>query len=219
MIKLYGYWRSSASYRVRIALALKGAAYQYIPIDLKKNVHRGEDHLARNFQGYVPVLELEDGTTLTQSLAIIDYIENTISGPALIPEEPKLRAKVLSADMVIAADIAPIQNLSLLQKLTADFGADEADRRRWAAQWIARGLAALEPLADQRSSDYLYTQIPSVFEACLIPQIYNARRFGVEMKQFPALTAIGERCQALQPFIDAAPEAQIDAPFQGSANR
>jgi len=156
-MKLYGYWRSSASYRVRIALALKGAPYAYIPVNLMQGEQKSQAHLARSQQGYVPVLELEDGSALTQSVAIIDYIDNALPGPNLIPKDPLLRAKILGAALVISSDTAPLQNLTVLKKIQSEYDLNEASSRDWAAHWIAEGLTALEALARRRTTQYLYT--------------------------------------------------------------
>lgn len=212
MIKLFGYWRSSASYRVRIALALKGIDYDYIPVNLRGGEQKSDQHLARNSQGFVPVLELEDGTQITQSIAIIDYLDAAYDGPKLIPDQPVAKAKVLSAALIIASDIAPIQNLSVINTLKSRFDTDNAQTAEWAQHWISNGFGALEKTAVQRETSYLYTQRPALFETCLIPQIYNARRFGVDMSAFPALLDIDARCLSLAAFKEAAPENQIDSP-------
>lgn len=209
---LYGYWRSSASYRLRIALNMKGVEYTYRPINLVKGEQRSEAHLKRNAQGFVPVLELEDGTYLTQSLAIMDYLDATYDAPAFMPRDAILRSKVLSAALVIAADTAPIQNSSVLNHIKSEYAQDQNAAKAWAQKWIENGFSALEPIAAQRETPFLYTNDPAFFEICLIPQIYNAKRFGVDMTQFPALSEIDKACLDRPEFSKAAPENQIDAP-------
>jgi len=212
MMKLYGYWRSSASYRVRIALALKGVDVEHIPVNLREAEQKEGKHLSRNPQGYVPVLELEDGTQLTQSLAIIDYIDAVYSESSLMPRDAIKHSKLLAASLIIAADISPIQNLSVLKYIRAEHGQDDAGVKDWAAHWIAKGFKTLEEIAQQYDTPFLMTHVPSFFECCLIPQVYNARRFDVDMDQFPRLTAIDTACNALPAFIQALPENQADAP-------
>ena len=212
MMKLHGYWRSSASSRVRIALALKGIEVQHIAVNLRTGVQGEAAHRARNPQGFIPVLELADGTMLTQSLAIIDYLDRVHPEPSLMPADAVMRAKMLSAALVIAADIAPIQNLSVLKYIRADHGQDDEGVTSWAAHWIATGFAALEKIAATSDTPYLFTDKPMFFECCLIPQAYNARRFGVDMSAFPKLSEIDARCRALPAFIKAAAENQHDAP-------
>ena len=212
MMTLHGYWRSSASYRVRIALALKGIEVNHVTVNLRDGVQGQAEHLGRNPQGFVPVLELEDGTQLTQSLAILDYLDAVYPAPSLLPEDPILRAKIRAAALVISADIAPIQNLAVQQYLRAEYGQADVGVNQWARHWIRRGFEALEQKASDRDSLFLLTDQPSLFECCLIPQAYNARRFGVDMAAFPRLFAIDARCRDLPAFQRAAPENQHDAP-------
>ncbi len=212
MMKLYGYWRSSASYRVRIALALKGVEVEHIPVNLREGEQGQSEHISRNPQGYLPVLVLEDGTQLTQSLAIMDYIDATFRDPDLMPRDAVKRSKMLAASLIVATDIHPIQNLSVLKYIRAEHGQDDAGVTQWAAHWITKGFKALEEIAQGYETTYLMTDVPSFFECCLIPQVYNARRFGVDMDQFPRLKAIDAACRDLPAFIKAAPETQPDAP-------
>ena len=212
MMTLYGYWRSSASYRLRIALNMKGAEYRYVPVNLVKGEQRSEAHLARNAQGYVPVLELEDGTCLTQSLAIMDFLDASFRIPAFMPRDPILRSKILSAALVIAADISPIQNSSVLGYIKKEYGQDQESAARWVRHWISKGFDSLEQIAASRDTAFLYTDEPAFFEVCLVPQVYNARRFGLDMSAYPALSEIDAACCALPAFQKAQPETQIDAP-------
>lgn len=207
---LHGYWRSSASYRVRIALNMKGVEVTHKFINLRDGVQKTASHLDINPQGYVPVLELADGTQLTQSLAILDYLDATYREPALMPREAILRSKILAASLIIASDIHPIQNLSVLKYIRAEYGQGDESVKAWVHYWIKQGFASLEALGDH-SKDFFLTDTPMFFECCLVPQVYNARRFGVDMTQFPKLVDVDAKCRALKAFADAAPENQGDA--------
>ena len=211
MMTLYGYWRSSASYRVRIGLAIKGIDVNHVAVNLRDGSQKAQDHLSRNPQGFVPVLELEDGQQLTQSLAILNYLDETFPKPSLLPKDPILRAQIRGASLVIAADIAPIQNLSVLKYIRAEYDCDDAQVKKWVAHWITNGFTALEHMAQSHDTPFLMTQTPSLLECCLIPQIYNARRFGVDMDKFPRLKTVDAACQNLSAFIKAAPQNQADA--------
>jgi maleylacetoacetate isomerase/maleylpyruvate isomerase len=211
MMTLYGYWRSSASYRVRIALGLKGIEVRHVPVNLREGEQLLSEHSERNPQGYLPVLELEDGTRLTQSLAILDYLDAAHSNPPLMPKDAILRSRILAASLVIASDISPIQNLSVLKYIRAEHGQEDAGVKKWSAHWIAKGFESLEKMANPNTK-FFYTDTPMFFECCLVPQIYNARRFGVDMDRFPSLLRVEKACQALEAFQAALPEAQSDAP-------
>lgn len=210
MMTLYGYWRSSASYRVRIALALKGIEVHHVAVNLREGEQKDSAHMARNPQGYLPVLELEDGTQLTQSLAILDYLDVAYPDPKLLPDDPIMRAKVMAASLTIAADIHPIQNLSVLKFIRAEYAQDDAGVKAWAAHWISNGFSALEDMVEVSDASNFLMGRPGFFECCLIPQIYNARRFGVDMDQFLKLKKIDDTCRTLPEFVAAAPENQSD---------
>lgn len=210
MMTLHGYWRSSASYRVRIALALKGIEVNHHAVNLKEGEQLNPAHSSLNAQPFVPILELEDGTKLTQSLAILDYLDATFPEPALMPKDAILRSKILSASLIIASDIAPIQNLSVLKYIRSEHGQGDKGVKRWAAHWIDRGFKALEVIARQYDTPYLMTEEPGFFECCLIPQIYNANRFGVDMTQFSTLSQINQICLEHAAFQSALPENQAD---------
>ena len=212
MMTLHGYWRSSASYRVRIALALKGVEVNHVAVNLRDGSQKQPEHRARNPQGFVPVLELEDGTQLTQSIAIIDYLERAYPNPSLLPQDAVLRANILSVSLTIAADIAPIQNLSVLKYIRAEHGQEDAGVKDWARHWITSGFTALETRAAASKTRFMFTDAPMLFEACLVPQAYNARRFDVDMSAFPRLSEIDARCRELPAFQKAVPEDQHDAP-------
>ena len=212
MMKLYGYWRSSASYRVRIAFNLKGIEVEHQAVNLKSGEQLSPNHMDLNAQPLVPILELEDGTKLTQSLAILDYFEEVYPEPALLPAEPVLKMQVKAAAQIIGADIAPIQNLRVLKYIRAEHGQDDVGVKAWAAHWIEEGLRPLEMLAQKNEQVFFMMEKPGYFECCLIPQIYNAKRFGVDMSQFPKLSNINDICLKLPAFVQSLPENQQDAP-------
>ena len=212
MMKLHGYWRSSTSYRVRIALALKGVDVEHVAVNLREGAQSGAAHRSRNPQGFVPVLELEDGTELTQSLAIMDYLDATFREPSLMPGDAILRSKILSASLIIASDVSPIQNLSVLKYLRSEYGQGDSGVTNFVQHWITRGFEALEQTASETDTPFLLTERPMFFECCLVPQIYNARRYDVDMAAFPRLSEIDARCRKLSAFQQAAPENQHDAP-------
>ena len=210
-MKLYGYWRSSASYRLRIALNLKGVEVEHQAVNLKLGEQHLESHTGLNPQPLVPILQLEDGTPLTQSLAILDYLEEVYPKPSLLPDAPALKAQVKAAAQIITTDIAPIQNLRVLKYIRAEHGQDDAGVKAWAAHWIAEGLQSLETLAQTNNHAFFKMDTPGYFECCLIPQIYNANRYGVDMTQLPKLSKINEACLKLPAFIQSLPENQQDA--------
>lgn len=202
-ILLFDYWRSSASYRVRIALNLKGIAYEAVPTDLLTSQQKAPAFVARNPQGLVPMLQI-DGLDLTQSLAIIDYLDATRPEPRLIPAEPGARAATLARAMIIVADIHPVNNLRMLQYLKAEMGQDQAAVDRWYRHWIAEGFAALEQLAPE--TGLFGGEQPDLTDICLVPQVANARRFELDMTPYPRLARIDAELQALPAFAAAHPD-------------
>ena len=202
---LYDYWRSSAAYRVRIALNLKQVAYQSIAVDLTQGAQRAPEFLARNPQGLVPTLAI-DGAILTQSLAIIDYLDTAYPAPALLPADPVARAQVQAQARVIAADLHPIDNLRVLNQLTAQFGADQAARETWYAHWIIEGLTALEAMTADLPGPFLGGTAPNLADICLVPQLYNARRFAVPLDAWPRLVAADAAASAVPEIAAAHPD-------------
>jgi maleylacetoacetate isomerase len=203
-IVLYDYWRSSAAYRVRIALNLKGLDYRSIPIDLSKAEQTGAHYRQLNPQGLVPALAI-DGQLLTQSLAIIDYLETTRPQPPLLPVDPIARAKALAWAQIIAADIHPIQNLRVGKYLRSAFGVDEDAVAEWSRHWISEGFAALE--YDAPETGLFGGTSPNLADLCLVPQMANARRFEVALEAYPRLVRIDAALRELPAFTAAAPEA------------
>ncbi|RIA43854.1 maleylacetoacetate isomerase [Hephaestia caeni] len=200
---LHDYWRSSASYRVRIALALKGIAYESRPVSLLDDAQHGADNLAINPQGFVPTLEV-DGTPLVQSLAIIDWLDTTFPDPLLIPREPVARAQALARALVVACDIHPLDNLRVLKRLQSQFGADKQARDDWYRHWIAEGFVALERMAG--AGPFLDGAAPGIADVCLVPQIYNARRLELPLAAYPALVRADAAATALPAFAAAHPD-------------
>lgn len=203
-ILLFDYWRSSASYRVRIALNLKGVAYTAVPTNLLDASHKAAGYVARNPQGFVPMLSI-DGHDLTQSLAIIDYLDAYYPDPPMVPSDPAERAKTLAQALVIAADIHPVNNLRILKYLEAEFGADAAATGKWYRHWIVEGFAALEAMAP--GTGLFGGAQPNLADVCLVPQMANARRFETPLEAFPKLVRIDAALREIEAFAKAAPEA------------
>ncbi len=210
-MKLYTYFRSSAAYRVRIALNLKGIAYEPVPIDLRSGAQRRLQYLEMNPQGLVPALE-DGGTVFGQSLAILEYLDEMHPQPPLLPRSPADRARVRSLALSIACDLHPLNNLRVLNYLRSDLGQDEGAVNDWYRHWIAEGFAALEEEARRDGSGrHLFGNEVTLADVCLVPQMFNARRFDCDLEPYPALRAISEHLEALPEFARAAPAAQPDA--------
>lgn len=203
-IKLYDYFRSSASYRVRIALNLKGLSYEAIDTSLLDGAHKRPEHLKRNPQGFVPSLDV-DGTIINQSLAIIDWLDARYPSPRLMPADPDKRAQTLAQAMVIIADIHPVNNLRILQYLKREFGASQEQVDTWYRHWIREGFTALEAMAPD--TRFFGGDQPNLTDICLVPQMYNARRFETEIDDFPKLLRIDEACREIDAIVSASPEA------------
>lgn len=202
-IILFDYWRSSACYRVRIALNLKGIAYQVSPTSLLDDSTKRPDYIAHNPQGFVPTLQI-DGHDLTQSLGIIDYLDAKYPDPPLIPSDPLERSKTLAQAMVVAADIHPVNNLRILKYLKNEMGQDQEAIDNWYRHWVNEGFKALEAMAPD--SGFFGGDAPNLADICLVPQIYNGRRFETDLTTFPKLVRIDAACNELAAFRDAAPE-------------
>ncbi len=207
---LYGYYRSSAAYRVRIALNLKGLQAEHRFRHLRRGEQRSVDYLPTNPQGLVPALVLEDGTALTQSLAIVEYLDETHPTPRLMPADPVQRARVRAFAQAIACEIHAVQNLKILSRLRA-LGHDDATVNAWAHDTIAEGLAACEALIAQESGPFCFGARPTLADLALVPQLYNARRFNVVTTAMPRLLAAEAASLAMPAFSEAAPERQPDA--------
>lgn len=210
-MKLYTYFRSSAAYRVRIALNLKGLAYGSIPVNLSPGEHRRPEYLALNPQGLVPALE-DGGVLIGQSLAILEYLEETQPQPQLLPRAPADRARVRSLALCIACDVHPLNNLRVLNYLRS-MGNDQDALDRWYRHWISEGLRALEEEAKRFSADgrHLFGDVITLADVCLVPQMFNARRFNCDLTPYPVLSAISGHLESLPEFARASPEAQPDA--------
>jgi maleylpyruvate isomerase len=209
-LMLHGYWRSTASYRVRIALALKGVAFEQSPHDLRLGAQRDARFLALAPHGLVPVLETEDGP-VTQSLAILEWLEERFPVPALLPVQPGPRAIVRAMAATVACDIHPLNNLRVLNALRADFSASQDQVEAWIVRWVCEGFTALEVLIGRHGGAFAYGDFPSFADCCLVPQVYAARRFKVDLRAFPATTDVAQRAAVLGAFATAHPDNQSDA--------
>ncbi|WP_315773222.1 MULTISPECIES: maleylacetoacetate isomerase [unclassified Bradyrhizobium] len=209
-MKLHGYFRSSASYRVRIALNLKGLTAEHLPHHLRKGEQRAPDYLALNPQGFVPTLEDDSGAALIQSLAIIEWLDETHPEPPLLPKDPLRRAQVRAFAQVLACDTHPVQNLKVLARLR-ELGLPEDKVTAWAGWANREGLAACEALIRHKPGPFCFGATPTLADLCLVPQLGNARRFGVDVAAFPRLLQAEAAAKALPAFADAAPERQPDA--------
>jgi maleylpyruvate isomerase len=209
-MRLHGYFRSSASYRVRIALNLKGLTADHLPHHLRKGEQRDPAYLALNPQGLVPSLQDDQGATLTQSLAIIEWLDETHPEPPLLPKEPLRRAKVRAFAQVLASDTHPVQNLKVLARLR-ELGLPEEKVTGWAGWANREGLSACEKLIADEPGPFCFGDAPTLADLCLVPQLGNARRFGVDVAAFPRLLRAEAAAKELKAFADAAPERQADA--------
>ncbi len=211
-MKLYSYFRSSASFRLRIALALKKLDYEFESVHLRRGEHRTPRFLALNPQGFVPVL-VDGDATLTQSMAIIEYLDERYPEPPLLPAGAAARARVRAMAQVVACDIHPINNLRVLRRLERELGQDEAARAVWARRWIGDGFEALEKMLAGRpeTGRFCHGDAPTLADVCLVPQVFGARRFETDLAPYPEVVRIHGECMALPAFADQAPGKQPDA--------
>jgi len=211
MLKLHGYYRSSASFRVRIALHLKGLAFETVSHHLRRGEQRAPAFLALNPQGFVPALET-DGGVLVQSLAIMEWLDETHPAPPFLPSDPAGRARVRALSQVIACDIHPIDNLRVLRYLRQEMGQDEAAVQAWYNHWIAEGFAAFEGMLQQGGTGrFCHGDTPGLADICLVPQIFNSRNYKLDLSPYPTISRIFDACMALPAFVAATPERQPDA--------
>ena len=204
---LHDYYRSSAAYRVRIALNLKGVEYESRPVNLAEGAQKSTDYRAINPQGLVPALEI-DGRTLTQSLSIAVYLDQKYPDPPLVPRDPADGAHVRGMALSIACDIHPLNNLRVLKYLTGELGVSDEQKNGWYAHWISEGLAALEAIAAPRAGEFLFGDSPTLADVCLVPQLYNARRFNVPLEAYPTLVGADENASRIEAFAAAHPDRQ-----------
>jgi len=211
-MKLYTFFRSSAAFRARIALNLKGIAFESLPVQFAKHEQHGAQYLAKNPQGLIPALDTGDAV-LAQSLAIIEYLDETFPTPPLLPGDALGRARVRSLALSIACDIHPLNNLRVLNYLRKQLAQDDAQVNEWCRHWIALGFKAIETSAQQYSTSgkFLYGDAVSMADVCLLPQLFNARRVATDLTPFPTLAAIGQHLESLPAFANARPEVQPDA--------
>lgn len=207
---LHSFFRSSAAWRVRIALALKGVDAAILPRNFRNEEQRSPDYLALNPQGLVPTLEI-DGAALTQSLAIIEYLDEIAPHPTLLPADPIGRAHVRAMAQVIACDIHPIDNLRVLNRLRSQFNADDEAVAIWYRHWVDAGFAALEAMVADGNKTHCFGDTVTLADICLVPQMYNARRFETDLSPYPTLVAIDQYLTNVPEFRDTAPELQPDA--------
>jgi len=212
-VKLYGYFRSSAAYRLRIALNIKGLAAEQVFVHLRQGAQLAADYLALNAQGLVPALATDDGAVLTQSLAIIEWLEETHPEPRLLPGSAAERARIRAIALAIACEIHPLNNLRVLKYLAGPLGLPETTRDQWYRHWCEVGLAALETqLAREAATGrYCHGDAPTLADVFLVPQLANARRVATDLTRYPTLLRIDEACNLLPAFADAAPARQPDA--------
>jgi len=212
-MKLFTYFRSSASYRVRIALNLKGLDAEMLPVNLLLDEQKQERYARVNPQGLVPALMTDTGDVLTQSLAIMEYLEEKYPTPALLPNLPEERAHVRALALCLACEVAPLNNIGVLNYLTGTLGVSEDVKNDWYTHWITRGLSAFEALlARGTAGQFCHGDTPTLADCVLVPQVYNARRFNCDLSAYPRLVAIDSHCATHPAFIKAHPDRQPDKP-------
>lgn len=208
---LYGHALSSASYRVRIALALKGLQFTSVLLDLRAGEQRRGEFLQINSQGFVPALKLDDGAVLTQSVAIIEYLDETHPHPPLLPQDPLARARVRALSQAVICDVHPLNNLRVLQYLENDLRLVKATRDTWYRHWVQLGFDALERwlVQGEATGRFCHGDAPSLADVCLVPQVFNARRFAVDLDAYPRIVGIDAACREMAEFQAAAPDRQV----------
>lgn len=210
-MKLYSYFRSSASYRVRIALNLKGLKAEMVPVNLLKNEQKGDDYTSLNPQGLLPTL-IDEGHALTQSLSIIEYLEEKYPSPALLPTTPHERARVRALSLAIACEIAPVNNLGVQRYLTDTLRLHEEQKLAWIQHWIAQGFTSLEKmLQSDDTGSFCHGSQPGMADCVLVPQVFNALRFKLDLSPYPTIRRIFDACEKHPAFIAAHPSKQVDA--------
>ena len=210
-MKLYNYFRSSASFRVRIALNLKGLAYDYVPVHLAKGEQKQPEFAALTAEGLVPLLELVDGQRLSQSMAIIEYLDETHPQPALLPADAAGRARVRALSQIVACEIHPLNNLRVLKYLVNDLKASDDAKNAWYKHWVRLGLQSYEARLAERPGTYSHGDAPTLADCCLVPQIFNAQRFDCDLSGLPRTMAVFDACMQLNAFQKAQPSACPDA--------
>jgi len=211
-MKLYNYFRSSASFRVRIALAIKGLTFEYFPVHLVKDEQHSENYARISTTGLVPTLITDEGETIGQSLAIMEYLEEIKVDPPLLPATPIERAYVRALAQTIACEIHPLNNLRVLKYLVSELGATEDAKLKWYRQWVRAGLEAFErELERHPGSVYCFGDTPTIADCCLVPQIFNANRFGVDLTGLPLTKSAFDACMQLQAFQESQPSACPDS--------
>ena len=209
-MKLYGYWRSTTSYRVRAALNLKGLAYETVAVDLLAGDQHAEAYRACNPAGGVPALVLGDGTVLTQSLAILDFLEAICPEPRLVPADPVMRARVMAAAQVLAVDVHPVTNLRVVRSLRSELGIADERVRDWMLHWVREGCTVLERQL-RPDTAFSFGGAPEIVDLCIVSQIYNARRWGMDLAPFPKIARVEAACLAVPEIAAAHPDRQPDA--------
>ena len=215
-MKLYTYYRSSAAYRVRIAMNLKGIAYTSVATSLLDADHKSESYLHTNPQGLIPALELDDGSIIGQSTAILEYLEETQTGCALLPADPFQRSRVRSVVNHIACDIHPLNNLRILKYLPQQLNASKDQLAQWYAQWINSGFSSIEQVLLEGEGQFCFSDTAGMADCYLIPQVYNALRFNVDLAAYPTIMSVYDHCSSLAAFHQAHPDQQADRPADNS---
>ena len=210
-MKLYSYYRSTAAYRVRIALNLKDLGYDYVAVNLLQGEHKTASYLERNPQGLVPAVESDSGEIIAQSLAILEWLEETHPAPPLLPADPLARARVRSMAGNIACDVHPLNNVSVLNYLKGELAATEQQVHDWYCHWVTRGFDAIERTLASTSGKFCFGDQATLADVCLIPQVFNADRFQVPTDAYPTIRRVNDHCLSLDAFSGAQPAAQPDA--------